>query len=153
MPTASLDVVGVGDEGRREDQRVAGGAREHTTVERGRLRARRAGPVRRRRVRVRCRRRGRGCGCSRPRAQGQRLGLDVPRDLSIVGFDDPERASHVQPALTTVHVPAEALWRRASQRALAMLRGEPPAREMPIDVSLVVRGSTAPPTSRGRARR
>lgn len=85
--------------------------------------------------------------------EAQRLGLDVPKDLSIVGFDDLEMASHVQPALTTVHVPAETLWRRAAERALAMLRGEAPPRESEIEVSLVVRGSTAPPASRQRARR
>lgn len=85
--------------------------------------------------------------------EAQRLGLDVPRDLSIVGFDDLEMASHVQPALTTVHVPAETMWRRAADRALAMLRGEAAAREPEIEVSLVVRGSTAPPASRQRSRR
>jgi LacI family transcriptional regulator len=83
--------------------------------------------------------------------EAQHLGLHVPRDLSIVGFDDLEVASHVQPPLTTVHVPAEALWRRAAERALAMVRGEPPARDPPVEVSLVVRGSTAPPSRADRA--
>jgi LacI family transcriptional regulator len=85
--------------------------------------------------------------------EAQRLGLDVPRELSIVGFDDLEMASHVQPALTTVHVPAETMWRRAAERALAMLRGGELPRESAIEVSLVVRGSTAPPASRQRATR
>ena len=82
--------------------------------------------------------------------EAQHLGLDVPRDLSIVGFDDLEMASHVQPALTTVHVPAEAMWRRAAERALALARGEAPARDLEVEVSLVVRGSTAPPAQRTR---
>jgi LacI family transcriptional regulator len=84
--------------------------------------------------------------------EAQQLGLDVPRDLSIVGFDDLEIASHVHPALTTVHVPAEAMWRRAAERVLAMLQGQAPPPDAPIDVSLVVRGSTAPPPQR-RGRR
>lgn len=77
--------------------------------------------------------------------EAQRLGLTLPRDLSIVGFDDLELASHMRPALTTVHVPAESMWRRAAEHVLALLDGQesPPAVE--IDVSLVVRGSTAPP--------
>jgi LacI family transcriptional regulator len=82
--------------------------------------------------------------------EAQRMGLAVPRDLSIVGFDDLELASHVEPALTTVHVPAEAMWRRAAERALDMLAGRTVPRDPPIEVSLVVRGSTAPPRARKR---
>lgn len=80
--------------------------------------------------------------------EAQHLGLKVPRELSIVGFDDLEMASHVQPALTTVRVPAEAMWRRAAERALAMVRGDAPIRDPEVEVSLVVRGSTAPPERR-----
>jgi LacI family transcriptional regulator len=82
--------------------------------------------------------------------EARHLGLDVPREVSIVGFDDLEIASHVQPALTTVHVPAEAMWRRAAERALALVQGEAPARDPEIEVSLVVRESTAPPARRPR---
>jgi LacI family transcriptional regulator len=83
--------------------------------------------------------------------EAQRLGLDVPRELSIVGFDDLELASHVHPALTTVHVPAEAMWRTAADQVLAMLGGGDVPPDAQVEVSLVVRGSTAPPAaSRGR---
>lgn len=77
--------------------------------------------------------------------EAQHLGLQVPRDLSIVGFDDLEMASHVQPGLTTVQVPAQAMWHRAADYALAMARGEAPVANHEVEVSLVVRGSTAPP--------
>lgn len=77
--------------------------------------------------------------------EAQHLGLQVPRDLSIVGFDDLEMASHVQPALTTVQVPAQAMWQRAADSALALARGEAPLANHEVEVSLVVRGSTAPP--------
>jgi len=78
--------------------------------------------------------------------EAQRLGLDVPRDLSIVGFDDLELASQLQPALTTVQVPAEAMWRRATEHVLAQLAGGEPPPSSEVEVSLVVRGSTAPPS-------
>ena len=77
--------------------------------------------------------------------EAQHLGLQVPRDLSIVGFDDLEMASHVQPGLTTVQVPAQAMWQRAADSALALARGEAPLANHEVEVSLVVRGSTAPP--------
>lgn len=76
--------------------------------------------------------------------EAQRMGLDVPRDVSIVGFDDLEIASHLQPALTTVHVPAESMWRRAADHVLALLDGKEPPTPTEIEVSLVVRGSTGP---------
>ena len=82
--------------------------------------------------------------------EAQHLGLQVPRDLSIVGFDDLEMASHVQPALTTVQVPAQAMWQRAAECALALARGDTPGPNHEVDVSLVVRGSTAPPRRRVR---
>jgi LacI family transcriptional regulator len=85
--------------------------------------------------------------------EAQRRGFAVPGDVSIVGFDDLDMASHVQPALTTVHVPAEAMWRRAADRTLALLRGDMPPRETEVEVTLVVRGSTGPAPGRQRSRR
>ena len=82
--------------------------------------------------------------------EARRLGLDVPRDLSIVGFDDLEIAHHLDPGLTTMRVPTEAMWHTAAERLIALLKNEPVPPVAPIDVTLVVRGSTAPPR-RGRA--
>lgn len=76
--------------------------------------------------------------------EAQRLGVAVPQQLSIVGFDDLELASHLNPALTTVHVPAENMWRQAADRVIAALRGAEVPRETEIEVALVVRGSTGP---------
>lgn len=84
--------------------------------------------------------------------EAQRLGVEVPAQLSIIGFDDLELASHVQPALSTVRVPAEDMWRTAADRVIDALRGAEVPRETEIDVALVVRRSTAPPPG-GAARR
>jgi len=74
-------------------------------------------------------------------------GLDVPFDLSIVGFDDLPMASRVWPNLTTVRLPIRDMGRMAAEKLTAGLRGLDPATlEQPeVDPSLVVRDSTAPP--------
>ena len=72
------------------------------------------------------------------------LGLQIPHDLSIVGFDDLEMARHLQPALSTVQVPTESMWSTAADRLVAAIRGEPLQRSTKIDVALVVRQSTGP---------
>lgn len=72
-------------------------------------------------------------------------GLDVPGEVSVVGFDDLDLARQWRPALTTVHVPTEAMWTLAADYLLARLDGSlaaPQQRE--IEVELVVRGSTGP---------
>ncbi|MGI9025454.1 MAG: LacI family DNA-binding transcriptional regulator [Burkholderiaceae bacterium] len=85
--------------------------------------------------------------------EAQELGIAVPEALSIIGFDDLEMVRHVRPALTTVHVPAEAMWNIAADRLIAALRGEPASRAVEVEVALVVRQSTAPaPHRRGHHR-
>ncbi len=46
-------------------------------------------------------------------------GLDVPRDMSVVGYNDDPVAADITPGLTTVHIPAEEMGRTAVRRALA----------------------------------
>lgn len=73
----------------------------------------------------------------------QALQVDVPRELSVMGFDDLDIARQWQPPLSTVHVPIESMWTLAAEYLLARLDGtlaEPVQRE--IEVELVVRGST-----------
>lgn len=84
--------------------------------------------------------------------EAARLGVAVPEQLSIVGFDDLELAGHLQPGLTTVRVPAEDMWRLAADRVLDALRGVEVPRATEIEVALVVRGSTAPPPGARRTR-
>ena len=80
--------------------------------------------------------------------EAQAAGLAVPRQLSIVGFDDLELARHLQPALTTVRVPAQDMWRIAADRLIAALRDETVPRSTEIEVTLVVRDSTGPAPKR-----
>ena len=68
-------------------------------------------------------------------------GLDVPRDVSVVGFDDVPEAAHYWPPLTTVRQDFAELGRRS----VARLLGPGNLVDLPIAPQLVVRGSTGPP--------
>jgi len=74
------------------------------------------------------------------------LGLRLPDDVSLVGFDDVAWMEMVSPGLTVVAQPTEELGRRAARLLLARL--DDPAR-LPtverLEPTLVVRGSTGPP--------
>lgn len=72
------------------------------------------------------------------------LGLHVPGDLSVTGYDDLELADHL--GLTTVRQPLFESGVRAVQRLLRAVEGGPPEPMREVqDISLVVRRTTAPP--------
>ena len=76
-------------------------------------------------------------------AAAREAGVDVPRELSITGFDDLDLARLTAPPLTTVRFHPEALGAAAFEMLHARLRGErPESRVLPVE--LVVRGSTGP---------
>lgn len=81
------------------------------------------------------------------------MGIGVPGDLSVVGFDDVPAAARSEPPLTTVNQSHMEKGLRAGRMLIAQLRGEePPASEI-LPTRLVVRGSTArPPKKVGRGR-
>ncbi|MFT7836724.1 LacI family DNA-binding transcriptional regulator [Saccharothrix sp. BKS2] len=75
-----------------------------------------------------------------------RLGLRVPRDLSVVGFDDLPTATWAIPALTTVRQPLRDMAATATRVVIDLARGATATgyRSM-FATELVVRASTAPP--------
>jgi LacI family transcriptional regulator len=81
------------------------------------------------------------------------LGLRVPRDLSLIGFDDMDWYPVADPPVTTVAQPAYEIGVRAAQRLLLRIRSKRALKPQTIllPTQLVVRGSTAPPPrKRGR---
>ncbi|MGN6741865.1 MAG: LacI family DNA-binding transcriptional regulator [Amnibacterium sp.] len=78
----------------------------------------------------------------------RRLGLRVPGDLSVVGFDDIPEAEWASPPLTTVRQPIAELG-AAAVRMLLRTRTEPTedAPKVELGTRLVVRASTAPPAA------
>ena len=76
------------------------------------------------------------------------LGLGIPDDLSVVGFDDVELCQWVTPQLTTVRQPLSEMAREATRILIELAKGGAPrSRRIELSTFLVVRESTAPPTS------
>ncbi|MCQ8869039.1 DNA-binding transcriptional regulator CytR [Vibrio splendidus] len=76
----------------------------------------------------------------------KKLGLRVPQDLSIVGFDDIQFAQYCDPPLTTISQPRYEIGRQAMLMMLDLLKGnDVQAGSRLLEAKLVVRGSTAPP--------
>lgn len=76
-------------------------------------------------------------------------GVQLPQQLSIVGFDDVVLARYLYPALTTMHYPVEQMARCAAQLAIQLYQGiTPPPSSNHFNAELVIRDSVAPYFSR-----
>lgn len=75
-------------------------------------------------------------------------GLQLPRQLSVAGFDDLFFAPLLNPPLTTIHQPRQEIGRMAMKLLLALLQGKPAERTVRIKGELILRGSTARPAAR-----
>ncbi len=75
------------------------------------------------------------------------MGLRIPDDISVVGFDDPEWAPLTDPPLTTLAQPTYEMGVEAVELLLDRIEGEQDGRtrRVPLEPWLVVRESTTPP--------
>ncbi|AYF97970.1 LacI family DNA-binding transcriptional regulator [Protaetiibacter intestinalis] len=76
----------------------------------------------------------------------QELGIRVPDDVSVTGFDDIPFARYTSPALTTASVPHAELGVQAWRRMIALIRHEAPGDDVQFPPRLEVRRSTGPAT-------
>jgi LacI family transcriptional regulator len=77
-------------------------------------------------------------------------GVACPDGVSIIGFNDMPFIDKLHPPLTSVRVPQREIGFAAAGLLLDLLGDEPPPpREVTLDPTLIVRGSTAPPRTRG----
>ena len=84
-------------------------------------------------------------------AAAEQSGLEVPGNLSVVGFDDIQLAGLL--GLSTVRQPLEGSGAQGAERLCALLRGEPvrPLRQV-LEVQIVHRATSARPGTRGAIR-
>jgi LacI family transcriptional regulator len=71
------------------------------------------------------------------------MGLAIPQDVAVVGFDDVPTARYLIPPLSTVRLPAVELGRHAGKILLSSINGNSPTqRQILLDTELIVRGSS-----------
>jgi LacI family transcriptional regulator len=73
------------------------------------------------------------------------LGLTIPGDLSVIGYDNQEIASYLRPALTTVPLPLSDMGRAAVELLLRTVSGDDLPRQVVAPARLIIRTSVAPP--------
>jgi LacI family transcriptional regulator len=78
-------------------------------------------------------------------AECRRLGLRVPEDMSVVGFDDDDYTTIFSPALTTIAVPAAEMGRLAARSLIGALTHGGKVMPARLDTQLIVRESTSVP--------
>jgi LacI family transcriptional regulator len=79
----------------------------------------------------------------------RQIGLNIPHDLSVVGYDDLPVATWIGPSLTTVNQPLRDMARAATRMLLELTEGiQPATTRIDFVTELVVRESTAPPARR-----
>ncbi|CAM2157924.1 LacI family transcriptional regulator [Paraburkholderia tropica] len=81
-------------------------------------------------------------------AECRRLGLKVPDDISVTGFDDDDYTTIFEPPLTTISVPAPEMGLHAAQSILDALSDRKKIMSVRLDTKLVVRDSTSIPPAR-----
>jgi LacI family transcriptional regulator len=81
-------------------------------------------------------------------------GLRIPRDVSVLGFDDVLIAATCNPPLTTIHQPLRSMGQVAASTLLALIRDDMPMPHpavITVHPKLVVRKSTSPPPAASAA--
>lgn len=68
-------------------------------------------------------------------------GFKIPEDVSIVGFDDIDELEYVEPGLTTVHTPIDAIGKQAVTAVIQAIEGTSPPREYILPYRFITRQS------------
>ena len=79
-------------------------------------------------------------------------GLNVPRDVSVIGMENLDITCFTKPMLTSIQLPTEEIGTATAHHVLARLRGEDVKRRIEFEVALVLRHSTGPVSTDRHAR-
>lgn len=77
--------------------------------------------------------------------EGKKMEIDIPKQVSVVGFDDMWLASNITPRLTTVRTPQQQMGMLAAKYLVSRLNGEEVPVPNPLETEVVVRESCSPP--------
>ncbi len=80
--------------------------------------------------------------------ESQTMGIKVPAEMSIVGYDDIEIMSELPIPITTVRVSSDEVGRRAARLLVAKLEGQPIDANFECDAEIIVRSSSGPAPGR-----
>ncbi|MBS1039019.1 LacI family DNA-binding transcriptional regulator [Gluconobacter cerinus] len=78
-------------------------------------------------------------------SQARECGVEIPRSLSVIGFNDSSFSSLLSPPLTTIRVDADAIGRSAALALINLINEKTTVQTTRITPELVLRGTTAPP--------
>jgi LacI family transcriptional regulator len=73
------------------------------------------------------------------------LGIEVPKRVSVVGFDDLELAAEIEPGLTTCQIPIHEMTERVVDYLLGRISGRPMPFSVELATKIIIRGSTGRP--------
>lgn len=76
--------------------------------------------------------------------EARTLGVIVPDQVSIIGFDNLEFAAHLDPPLTTVNVPAAEMGERAADYLVGKISGQAVLKSLHLKPALLIRRSSGP---------
>lgn len=79
-------------------------------------------------------------------SKAKQMGLKIPGDISITGFDNIDLAEVVDPPLTTVHVPHRRMGESAARMLLDIRDGQTECQNTELEVHIVMRDSLGPPS-------
>jgi LacI family transcriptional regulator len=80
--------------------------------------------------------------------ESQEMGIKVPAEMSIVGYDDIEIMSELPIPITTVRVSSDEMGRRAARLLVSKIDGRPSDLNLECDAGVIVRRSSGPAPKR-----